>query len=63
MSVSPVSVEHDGSTIGCQLELQIEASNLANMDVFSLSDPFALVEEQKNGKWVEVGKLLSGFAA
>lgn len=63
MSLSPVSLEHDGLTIGCQLELQIEASNLANMDVFSLSDPFALLEEQKNGKWVEVGKLRSRFAA
>lgn len=46
----------DGESIGSHCELQIEATNLANMDVFSLSDPFALLEERKNGKWMEVGK-------
>ncbi|KAI0560588.1 copine-8 [Gracilaria domingensis] len=44
------------ATIGNQLEIQIEASNLANMDVFSLSDPFALLEEQENGAWEEIGR-------
>lgn len=42
--------------IGSQLEIQVEASNLANMDVFSLSDPFALLEEWKDEQWVEIGK-------
>ena len=45
-----------GAAIGSYCELQIEASNLANMDVFSLSDPFALLEERRNGKWKELGK-------
>ncbi|CAN8073374.1 unnamed protein product [Agarophyton chilense] len=43
-------------SIGNQLDIQIEASNLANMDVFSLSDPFALLEEQENGHWEEIGR-------
>lgn len=43
--------------IGSSLEIQIQASNLANMDVFSLSDPFALLEEeQEDGVWKELGR-------
>lgn len=46
--------------IGSGLEIQIEASNLANMDVFSLSDPFALLEQSSEGgegkNWTEVGR-------
>lgn len=42
--------------IGCHMDLQIEASNLANMDVFSLSDPFALLQELRDGVWNEIGK-------
>lgn len=38
------------------MDLQIEASNLANMDVFSLSDPFALLQELRDGVWNEIGK-------
>lgn len=43
-------------TIGGQLDIQIEAFNLANMDTFSLSDPFALLQEWVNGSWTEIGK-------
>lgn len=52
----PTSVRSDEGTLGSLLEIQIEASNLANMDVFSLSDPFAILEERRNGKWMELGK-------
>lgn len=45
------------ATLGSSLELQIEASSLANMDVFSLSDPFALLEASIEGKWAELGML------
>lgn len=46
----------DEMAIGSHLEIQVEAKNLANMDVFSLSDPFALLETWDNRKWVELGK-------
>ena len=46
----------DDMAIGSHLEIQVEAKNLANMDVFSLSDPFALLETWDNRKWVELGK-------
>lgn len=49
--------DNDEQAIGSHLEIQIEASNLANMDVFSLSDPFALLESWDDRKWVELGKL------
>lgn len=55
MSAENIALE-DGGSIGAYCELQVEASSLANMDVFSLSDPFALLEERRNGKWVELGK-------
>lgn len=42
--------------IGASLEVQIEASGLANMDVFSLSDPFSLLEEKRDGQWCELGR-------
>lgn len=48
---------NDEQAIGSHFEIQIEASNLANMDVFSLSDPFALLESWDDRKWVELGKL------
>lgn len=57
--LSPTSVANckseDGS-LGFGLEIQIEASRLANMDVFSLSDPFALLEEKHGEEWVELGR-------
>lgn len=46
----------DQNAIGSHLEIQVEAKNLANMDVFSLSDPFALLESWDDRKWVELGK-------
>jgi len=48
----------DEDAIGSHLEIQIEAAGLANMDVFSLSDPFALLEEQKGEEWTEIGALV-----
>lgn len=56
---SPRSVSNSATAdnaIGCALEIQIEASQLANMDVFSLSDPFALLEEKQGDEWVELGR-------
>lgn len=50
-------VQHDKSeTIESYLEVQIEAHELANMDVFSLSDPFAVLAQHKAGTWEEIGK-------
>lgn len=57
--VSPTSVVGAGAggeAIGCGLEIQVEASQLANMDVFSLSDPFALLQEKTGKDWVEIGR-------
>lgn len=59
--LSPTSVLGDGGSVlnesvGCGLEIQIEASQLANMDVFSLSDPFALLEEKHGSEWAEIGR-------
>lgn len=53
-----ITVEYgNDDPIGSELELQIEASNLANMDVFSLSDPFALLEkEEEDNTWSELGR-------
>lgn len=53
--LNETSFENDESVIASPLELQLEASDLQNMDIFSLTDPFALLEERKNGKWMEVG--------
>lgn len=41
--------------LGASIEIHVEAKGLANMDTFSLSDPFALVEKQTDGAWEEVG--------
>lgn len=59
--ISPTSVSGTGTNahdeaIGCELEIQIEASQLANMDVFSLSDPFALLEKESGNDWSEIGR-------
>lgn len=58
--IEGTDIEENGdksSEIGSSLEIQIEASNLANMDVFSLSDPFALVEqERESDTWEELGR-------
>lgn len=43
--------------LGASIEIHVEAKGLANMDTFSLSDPFALVEKQTDGVWEEVGTL------
>lgn len=45
-----------GKPLGNSLEIQIEANSLANMDMFSRSDPFALLEIGVDGKWQELGK-------
>lgn len=42
--------------LGTSIEIHVEAKGLANMDTFSLSDPFAVVEKQTDGVWEEVGK-------
>lgn len=49
-----------GKTVGGRLEVQVECQHLANMDTFSLSDPFALLEICKDGQWEEVGKWNGG---
>lgn len=58
MNPSDVDNENDENALGLHMEVQIEASNLANMDIFSLSDPFALLESSEGEKWSEIGKLL-----
>lgn len=47
--------------VGCHMDIQIEAANLANMDIFSLSDPFALLQEWSDEQWQEIGKDLFRF--
>lgn len=59
MNLEDVEGENDDDILGSHMEIQIEAANLANMDVFSLSDPFALLEASKGEKWSEIGKLIS----
>ncbi len=46
----------ESGVLGASIEIHVEAKGLANMDVFSLSDPFALVEKSTDGEWEEVGK-------
>ena len=55
MSASNVQ-RNESKTIESCLEIQIEAHELANMDVFSLSDPFAVLAQHKAGTWEEIGK-------
>jgi len=46
-----------GKPLDGDLVIHIEADELANMDVFSLSDPFALLEiATSDGKWREIGR-------
>lgn len=46
-----------GKPIGGSLEIHVECKDLANMDVFSLSDPFAYLElSETEGEWGEIGK-------
>ena len=39
---------------GC-LEIYVEAENLANLDIHSLSDPFVVIDMYKTKGWVEMG--------
>lgn len=64
MTSGTVEEENDDDTIGSNMGIQIEASNLANMDVFSLSDPFALLETLNGDAWTEIGEFYNdGFIA
>lgn len=48
-----------GKPLGGSLEIHIECKGLANMDTFSLSDPFALLEISIGAEWKEVGTFTS----
>ncbi len=53
----PESTLRVGKPLGGSLEIHIECKQLANMDTFSLSDPFARLEIKVGDEWTEVGKL------
>lgn len=41
--------------LGSSMEIHLEAKDLPNMDVGSLSDPFAVIDRWEGDEWVEFG--------